>query len=314
MLEDRPYMRSGSDEGSDFHMLRNNYPVLTWLLFSNILVFVLQHVLIKLFDAQFMQTHFSLSFAALSEFRIWTFLSYGFLHAGMFHALANMLGLFFIGRELEPMLGSRRFGILFFSGVLVGGLLWLLVSAVGEAPLYGARVLMGASAGVMALLIYFCRCFPERSITLLLFFVLPINLKPKWVFWFSIGWGGIGVLMELSNSTNVAHSAHMGGIAAALVLYHIYQQGAGYGGSGWLGQNKSSGGGGGGISIEPPRWLKNKKTRSTSGQKYKVNMVSRKEMEEEVDRILDKINKKGFGSLTLEEKEKLDRAKEFLDR
>ena len=39
-----------------------------------------------------------------------------------------------------------------------------------------------------------------------------------------------------------------------------------------------------------------------------------KQLGEETDRILDKINSKGFGSLTIEEKETLEKAKKLLDK
>ena len=100
---------------------------------------------------------------------------------------------------------------------------------------------------------------------------------------------------------NVAHSAHIGGFIggfAAFWMFTLYQPSF---------TSKQ-----GGVTVEPPKWMKGSKIVLAAKQKFKVNVTSRKDMQAEVDRILDKINRRGFGSLTLEEKDTLDRAKEFL--
>jgi hypothetical protein len=67
------------------------------------------------------------------------------------------------------------------------------------------------------------------------------------------------------------------------------------------------------TSIEQPAWFKRRK--KTEAQiNYKVNRSNRDELQREVDRILDKINSSGFGSLTDSEKHTLDRAKDLLSR
>ena len=48
--------------------------------------------------------------------------------------------------------------------------------------------------------------------------------------------------------------------------------------------------------------------------RFKINFTNRKELQKEVDRILDKINKEGFGALSEEERSTLDKAKELLNR
>jgi hypothetical protein len=47
---------------------------------------------------------------------------------------------------------------------------------------------------------------------------------------------------------------------------------------------------------------------------YHVNLTDRDHLRAEVDRILDKINSKGFGALTSEEKKTLDEARDLLSR
>jgi hypothetical protein len=45
-----------------------------------------------------------------------------------------------------------------------------------------------------------------------------------------------------------------------------------------------------------------------------VNLTNRSDLRAEVDRILDNINREGFGALTEEEKRLLDEARDLLSR
>ncbi|MFQ3242892.1 MAG: hypothetical protein ACI9JZ_002598, partial [Lentimonas sp.] len=68
--------------------------------------------------------------------------------------------------------------------------------------------------------------------------------------------------------------------------------------------------------IEVPEWFKRRK--KTEGKtSYRVNRPSSSssaDLQKEVDRILDKINASGFGSLDATEKATLDRAKDILSK
>ena len=44
----------------------------------------------------------------------------GFLHVGLFHIGFNMLLLYFLGRLLEPAIGTPRFVVLYFASLLAG--------------------------------------------------------------------------------------------------------------------------------------------------------------------------------------------------
>ena len=67
------------------------------------------------------------------------------------------------------------------------------------------------------------------------------------------------------------------------------------------------------TTVEQPAWFKRRK-KNEPHISYKVNRGKRNELQIEVDRILDKINATGFGSLTDSEKQTLDRAKDILSR
>src|SRR4029450_12673292 len=55
-------------------------------------------------------------------------LTAGFLHAGLFHLLTNMLSLWILGTMIEPAIGSWRFGLIYFVSLLCGSLGALVLS------------------------------------------------------------------------------------------------------------------------------------------------------------------------------------------
>lgn len=92
----------------------------------------------------------------LSDFYIregeyWRLLTAGFLHAGFMHLLFNMFSLYILGTLLEPAIGRLRFGLIYFTSLLVGSFGALLVE--GNSLTVGASGaifgLMGAAAVVM---------------------------------------------------------------------------------------------------------------------------------------------------------------------
>lgn len=316
MLYDRSYMRQTSEDSGG-----GKASMVTTLLVITIGVFVLQQIMNVFFPGEgggtnkFMSEWFALSGNNFQELKVWTIFSYGLLHstAGFFHILGNMLGLYFIGHIIEPLIGRERFLLLYIAGSILGGFVYLAFhfntppyAILNGAPIY--QVLVGASASVMGLLAFFCLLYPERPITLLLFFILPITMKPKWVLRVSlaISVGGL-LLYELPGSdspiASVAHSAHLGGLFAGMLYHRFFRNSS----SDLFGSASSK------PSVELPEWFK-RKQKTERKISYKVNRSSRDELQSEVDRILDKINATGFGSLTETEKTTLDLAKDTLSR
>ena len=298
MIYDRPYMKSVSD---------NSYQqksMVLMLLVITVGVFVLQNVLhILLPDARIIENLFVLNTSNLFEGKVWTLLTYSFLHSypGLFHIFANMLGLYFIGRVIEPIIGAKSFLYLYLSSAIVGALCYLSLHMDPSQGLYG---LVGASASVSGILAFFCLIKPEERITLLLFFVLPISLKPKWLL---RGYLTITVLFlfseELTGAVNIAHSAHLGGILTGFIYYRFFYKDS----SSPFSQFREP-------TIELPKWFKKQKKRF-SNVSYTVNYSDqKKQMKAEVNIILDKINLHGFESLTEKEAETLKKAHSLFDK
>ena len=289
MLSDRSYMRS------DYQ--RPGTSVLTWFLCAMGSAYLLQ-LFSRWLGSSSMESLFALGPHSLAMGKIWTLFSYALLHANILHLLANGLGIYLIGRELLPLLGASRFIGLILFAVLAGAAAWLGVQALRGYE----TTLMGASAVTIALFIVFACIFPEREITFLLFFVLPVRVQPKVVVWLIVGLSLAGLAFgELAGGKfEIAHSAHLGGILAGWLYYRFF-----HARHGW---DRAPG-----PVFELPGWLKRKKNEKKAAA-YKISVTAPGDLKTEVDRILDKINCSGFGALTDEEKRLLDEAKDLLSR
>ena len=311
LLYDRSYMRAQEPPPT------KHASAVKILLIATIGAFVLQQIINISFPGPgnrpnpFFRNWLELNIQNFEELKVWTIVSYAFLHApitnaptihatnNLIHILGNMLGLFFIGRIIELLIGRQQFFVLYFSGAVIGGITYLFFH------LNDASSVIGASAAVSALLAFFCMHYPEQPVTFLLFFIIPMTIKPKWLFWGFLGVSTYLLLFsEIQGTNRVAHSAHLGGFLTGVVYYrYIYSRRSG---------SKSTFRQPG---IELPNWFKRRK-KTKSQISYQVNRPTqnRIELQREVDRILDKINKSGFSSLNDTEKEILDKAKKLLTR
>jgi len=281
-----------------------------WCFWTLVGAFVLQNVLgVWLNQGGRLFDWFALSPAQMAQGKVWTIFTYSLLHGGLGHFLMNALGLFFIGRWLSREIAPKSFLQLVFGAMFLGGFIWLVLHAVLSPD--KTQSLVGFSAVVIGLLVTACLIWPSGKITLLLFFVLPLDFRPRTLMWVVIAIDSAGFLfMELpailgktsgTGGPGVGFSAHLGGALAGYLFYRYLQRPDPI----FKSATRS-------VSIEPPQWMR-KKTPASSG-KYKVNTTSRRDLRQEVDRILDKINKEGFGALDEEEKRTLDQAGELLKK
>jgi membrane associated rhomboid family serine protease len=296
MLSDRSYMHD------DYP--RNRTSALTWLISAIVGVFVLQFVFLRILDlGGTLEDFLALTVPNLKSGKVWTLVSYALLHSktNFLHIISNLLGLYFLGRILEPMLGARRFVWLFVGAIATGGILW----AAAHWQVTGGAAI-GASAGVAGLFVVFACFYPNQPMTFLLFFVLPVTLKPKYVAFALLGMELIGFLFyEIMGAVSpfgsaIAHSAHLGGMLAGWVYFRYIHD------ANWSLKSSRS-------DIELPRWLK-KAPKAAAITVEPLDTTRREDLRAEVDRILDKINSHGFGALTADEKRLLDEARDLLSR
>jgi len=296
-------------------------PMFGWILIVNAAVFVLQNVLQLFFGmngllqgrgggGSFLLDWFALTETNLLQGKIWTLLTYSLFHGSLFHLFVNSLLIFFIGRIVETLAGSAALLKIYLLSVFLGGVGWAIVH-LASASIFPAPVI-GASGGAMGILIYFCLLRPNEPITLLLFFILPVTVLPKWVAWGVLGIELFGlVASEIGPMSDfIAHSAHLGGMAGGFLFFKFEP---------WFRR----------LSLPKIR-LGETSERKAPKPRYKVNVstkpkapASRKKMRSgegskdlrtEIDRILDKINADGFGSLSEDERQTLNKAKELLKK
>ncbi|MBK7886982.1 MAG: rhomboid family intramembrane serine protease [Bacteroidetes bacterium] len=222
----------------------------------------------------------------------WTFLTYMFLHTGLLHILFNMLILFWTGRLFTEYLGNAKLWATYVAGALVGALAYVI--SFNLLPAFDGTVsssyLMGASAGVIAVLVAVATLLPDYVVHLLIFGAVRL----KYVAIFSIVLYFISI--PLGNAGG--HIAHLGGALFGYLM--IVQLRKGRDLTAWLT----------GLSTMKLRSKPVKMTVVKSGRgRYNSDDLHEGIASQElVDRILDKINKSGFDSLSKEEKEILYKA------
>ena len=137
--------------------------------------------------------------------------------------------------------------------------------------------------------------FPEERIFI---FPLPIPIKAKW---FIVIYIAIEVFTAFFTTSNVAHFAHLGGMLFGYLLIKYWRRHP---------ENSYFGADSGSPIFEKLRknWEKHTGKNVGGGKSGNPDWdynASKKAEEEEIDRILDKIRKNGYASLSKEEKQKL---------
>jgi len=210
-----------------------------------------------------------------------------------------VLGFYFIGKNVEVMLGKVNFCYLLCIGSILGSSFWLVFNTGGE-------YLVGSSAVVMACLSFYCLKQPDSPITLLLFFILPCKLKPRWILLGVLAVEIYGFLFnEISSSSAIAHSAHLGGLSGGALVFLFLRSGREFPHFVFKITARNE------ISKSHKAAYKDSKI-YVDKNTYRVNFSNTAELQREVDRILDKINESGFGALSQDEKLTLDKAKGLL--
>ena len=228
--------------------------------------------------------------------RPWSFVTYMFVHGGLLHLLANSLGLFIFGPPVERQMGSRTFLLYYLYCGVGAAVVSMVVSLAGVhvAPF------VGASGAILGVAFAFARAFPDAE---LMIFPLPMPIKAKHLIMIT---AAIDILGAMLGSDNIAHVAHLGGMA-----------------SGWLFFALQGGNRAPEIarlpSMRPPRVAVPQRDASGRAPRAEQAAPSRPAPvvappaadpaaieSAELDRLLDKISATGLDSLSASEREFLD--------
>lgn len=300
--------------------MRNIPTVTKNLLLVNIIAFVATWLLqIRGID---LNDVCGLHYFMAADFHPWQLVTYMFLHSGFMHILFNMFALWMFGVVIENVWGPRKFLFYYISCGIGAGLMqelaqfcsfYLTISSqdpsvtFSELFVIGQQLSMqlngwttiGASGAVYAILLAFGMIFPNERIFI---FPLPIPIKAKWFVMFYVA---IELFSALGSSgDNVAHMAHLGGMLFGFLMIRYWNNHptAGYG------RNKGH------------QFFENLKENFERRKGAKMNVHKggaatreddwnyngrKRQNQEEIDRILDKIRRSGYDSLTKEEKQKL---------
>ena len=310
-----------------------NIPVVTKnLLIINILVFIATYVVrgmnIDLNDI------FGLHFFLASDFRIWQFFTYMFMHGGFTHILMNMFMLWMFGMVVENVWGPKKF-LFYYIVCGVGAGLCQELAQYGtylveglanfDSVRVGTTVLpmdvylnmmntVGASGAIYGVLLAFGMLFPEERMFII---PIPIPIKAKWIVMGSI----VVELFSAIGTSNdgVAHLAHLGGMLFGFILIRYWKKHP-YSGYGDFGMNrghqffdrmKNTWEQRGGRDTRnatngnSESWSNTSQSNNANNRSDWDYNAQKKQQQEEVDRILDKIRKSGYDSLTKDEKQKL---------
>ncbi len=299
----------------------NNIPTMTKnLLIVNVLAFIATFVLER--SGIDLTRMLGLHFFLASEFHIYQFITYMFLHGGFTHILFNMFALWMFGSVIERVWGPKKFLFYYiccgvgagFTQELVqyitysmeGIAAYQYVNAGGVQMTTDAYInlwtTIGASGAVYGILLAFGMIFPNERLFIIPF---PFPIKAKWLI---VGYIAIELFSAMSGpGDGVAHMAHLGGMLFGFLLIRYWQK-----------HPDSSAGFGRSRGQEFFDNLKRKYDARQNQQHMKAEHTSaprretdeeynarQRKNQEEVDAILDKIRKSGYDSLTKEEKKKL---------
>ncbi len=256
-------------------------PVVRALLVANAIIYLLQLLTAPLGLEPFWLRHLALwPSQVLHHFAFWQLLTYQFLHGSFFHVLFNLFALWMFGGEVERALGSNRFLRLYLLSGIGAGLFHLLFNVHATAPV------IGASGAIYGVLVAFAVLYPNRVVTLLLFFVLPIQLKAKYLVAIFIAISTFsGIESQIFGLRDgIAHLAHLGGALTGFLFLRT------------------------GPLIRDWQFTlrKRREWRRRAASREKESLKNRHR--DEIDRILDHINETGYDALSEKEKELLKKA------
>ena len=309
-----------------------NIPIVTKnLLIVNVVAFLLTFLMGKDASGGYaLNDIFGLHFFLASDFQIYQLFTYMFMHGGFEHILFNMFALWMFGCVVERVWGAKKFlfyyiacgvgaGLFqeaaqfvqfyvkmsdFMPGITIGNIFSVSQNLSGAL---NSWTTVGASGAIYAILLAFGMIFPEDRIFI---FPIPVPIKAKY---FVIGYAAIELFSAIATTGDgVAHIAHLGGMVVGFFMIRYWRkQVNGYSGSSARDAfEKLRDSLGGKRNRQHFNYTRNRNPQSDSNsyqshqQDWDYN-AHKRATQEEIDRILDKIRKSGYDSLTKDEKQTL---------
>lgn len=277
------------------------------LIAINVMVFILYYLFRTLAFLFQIPADFVLEWLVFPEdpyaflLKPWTIITYAFMHSGLWHILGNMLILYFSGIYFLNYFSPKKLLGFYFFGAVAGALVYMLSYNLFPAfELTGRSFLMGASAAVMSVLVGIATHIPHMRVRLLLLGSIKL--------WYIAAFLVILDVIQIPISNPGGHLAHLGG--AAFGFLYAKQLGKGHDFARSIGRMVD---GTTGIFSKQKRNPKSnlktvhRRKASSAGapSPYTTHARSKREKQEKIDAILDKISKSGYDSLSKQEKDYL---------
>jgi membrane associated rhomboid family serine protease len=227
----------------------------------------------------------------------WSIVTYMLLHADVLHLLFNMIWLYAFGRLFQAFYTQRQLRGLYLLGGIVGGAVFMLAYNVfpyfSQSANYYASGLIGASAAVMAIMMATVCHAPEYRLQ----FMFIGSVRLKYVALFMV----LTDLLFMTSDNAGGHIAHLGGVLAGWAYARSLSHGRDL--TAWINKMIDAVLG---LGQRQPKRKKPKMEGHFGGRAsdYTYN-ANRRQKSEEVDRILEKLKKSGYDSLSEDEKKSL---------
>ncbi len=198
----------------------------------------------------------------------WRLLTFQLLHANFAHLTANALVIFFVGREVEPIIGRRHFlGLCLVANFFGGIACWLVLPGLA---------VFGASAAAAAVLTSYATILPEMDALL---FGLPMRLRAKHFAW------ALAVLALLGTAMGVGGIFGAPGVLAGCGIGWVWARTLGFG---------------------RPYNFQRRRVEKRNTEVRWLHMSAEEFVSAEMDPILEKISREGISNLSREERRILE--------
>ena len=227
----------------------------------------------------------------------WSLLTYMFMHAGFMHILFNMLWLYWFGALFLSFFSAKHLRGVYILGGICGGLLYMAAYNIFPyfRPMTAYSTMVGASASVLAIVVATAYREPNYPVRLLFFG----NVRLKYLALIVV----LTDLLFITSSNAGGHIAHLGGALAGLWFAASLNKGKDI--TSWVNKALDA------IAalFSAKTWKRKPKMKVHYGNNTRQNdydyNARKKAQSDEIDRILDKLKKSGYESLTTEEKKSL---------
>ncbi len=232
--------------------------------------------------------------------QVWRLTTYAFVHSrfGIWHIFVNLLLLYWFGRRIEEMYGSKELVAFYLFAATLAGLFFF-----GLQLWLGERIpAIGSSGAVMAIFCLYTMHHPYEEFHFR--FLIPIQMR--FLLLIYIAFDLHPLLLKLAGTpvfTGTAHAAHLGGLLFGFLYWqydwHLTPLADRFLGF-FSGSNQRGSLGDASDRSQPPG-DSNVSTRASSREKR---------LEAELDQVLEKISASGIESLGEREKRILNHASE----